>query len=266
MAKYSYVVKSGETPADVAFRYTGKGESYRDMIDLNPHIGKATASCGALVFDPKDWHEGLKVYIPARWAEGGQRFALPQTRFLGTPTGLLSDPNTDGDDQPGTGTGTRIAGTGQCNKSPVGDTKPYEITIVAGDYLDKIAKDWLGTLKQDNLGLFSVTALMRVNYDHMDFACTGLKHGTPQIRIPKDWPECPESYKNRRVKSDGTAYVDTEPPAPKPPGEDLVDRVPPGVETVGAEDDDSSTLWMLLAAGAAVAGGIYLYNAKKKGK
>jgi len=273
MSKYSYVVKSGETPADVAYMYTGNRLAYRDIIDMNPHVGTATDSCGALVFDPRDWHEGLKVYIPARWAQVGQKFSLPQTRFLGGPrvTGLLGA--SDDPEYPGDGYGTKVAdpaakakGTGKCTKTRDTDVKPYEFEV-QGETLEQIAQGWLPSSWQRGTGLYTTRALIRVNYDRMDSDCENgwLQNGINYVRIPAKWPECPLDWKDRRVNSDGTAYVDVEPPAPKPPGEDPVDRVPPGVDTVGAGDSDSSTLWMLLAAGAAVAGGIYLYNAKKKG-
>lgn len=164
------------------------------------------------------------------------------------------------------GTGTRETGAGggpggTCNQSPESAVKPYELLVLPGDTLWGLAVEWLGKSDVSGTSLYTNRWLQKVNVDRLQSDCSHLKGSAhDQIRIPQDWPACPESLKGRRVNANGTTYTEGEPPAPgKVPGGSDVDRI----NVTGASD--SSLIWWLLAGGAAVAGAIVL-SKKYKGR
>lgn len=69
--KYTYTVKKGESPADVAQKFTGDRQAYRDLLVHNPQLPQKLGRDGATVFSRDSWRDGLIVRIPRDWAAKG---------------------------------------------------------------------------------------------------------------------------------------------------------------------------------------------------
>jgi len=342
--RYTYTVKNGETPADVAERFTGRRDTFRDMVPLNPVIEQMTGSVGAPLFKASAWRDGMTVNIPQRWAAKGpmnqasgsvgcgRALSLAELEELGlgmgTPThvGLQTadahmEENTEEYCKPGW---VYDPATNLCNFCPSGmkydfaaracvpiapttpesspkstkhpnagkpcsggtaiiNIKPYQYVVQSGDINEfwKIpgkfgmgtAKEMWQELRDANLGWKKGLGIN----DYGDCMLKGLIAGD-KLNVPGDWLEppphvttvpfgigeqCPEGQTliNGTCVSGGTE-------GGCPPGFVLNSSGQcvakgSGLDTISRTDTDSNTLWLLLAAGAAVAGGIYMYSARK---
>lgn len=286
-----YTVEKGESPKDVARKFTGDPQRDIDMMPLNPNLRTVTGHMGRPKFDSFDWHDGLTVNIPNNWMRkrdlspspyfnwrgpNGMPMASflsgPKPRKLYDPTkralspfyqrrvmsGYLGADDQDVFKKEEQEEGNVAPG---CNYAPkgTGAVKPYMFAVPEGETLISITQKWLGKDDVYGRGLYTWSELAAVNRTRVDDNCWVKASAGGLIQVPADWPAIPSNWADRRRNPDGTPYTDAEPDAPEPPGgSGGIDRV----STV--EGEDSGLVWFVLAAAAAVGGGILLYNSKKK--
>jgi len=113
----TYVVANGDFPAVIANRYKVK---FADLLAIN---GWTLVGSGSSAQVPEFPAVGAVIRIPPGWTEPG---AAPETTSGGGTSGAT------GDTTPSQTTTTIAGGQSTC--------APGEYTIVAGDYLSKVAK------------------------------------------------------------------------------------------------------------------------------
>lgn len=156
-----------------------------------------------------------------------------------------------------------------CSVDPDNDVKPYYFKVGAGEYPERIAKEWLGSAWSYGTGPHTTRALLRANHDK---AGGFIKRGQNQncearywnqgdiVKVPASWPAPPEKWADKIVNKDGTRYEPTGgEDEPDVPGADDIDRV-----NWFGDDASSTAVWAVLIIAAAGLGGALLMSASKK--
>lgn len=129
----AYMLKAGDSPEDIAEKFTKSRDRWVELLRVNPHIAQCVNQQGYATFCEDAWVEGQSINTPSSWTgeyvmEGGYMNG-PVRRsgagWVGFDDGGKT-PDKDPGKDPGTSTNTGTSSSGS------GESSSYTIPVVLG--------------------------------------------------------------------------------------------------------------------------------------